>query len=345
MGGGGSYYDRDVTSTSRRTSRGYTDVAESLMSKSRVDKALLPKGRKLISKVKNPFVCPFDDTGSMGTLPKILCDKWPMVVGQIYMNKYLDPKETEVSLSAVGDILSDEAPIQICDFSKLRSLDEWLSRIWLEGNGGGQAKESYEMNAYFYARMCSMPNTETPIYMCTGDEGFRENLIASDLRDYFGGEHENVSAWTIFEELKKKFKGNVFLIHREYGGGGSSDEWITKQWKRALGSEHVIILPEDLAIADIMLGVVALVSGARTLDEYVEDMKNRPLDLGGEKFAPQSPERIKVVRNALEELADYLASSRKDSLKAKRESKSERKQFGKKDAGKKDQKSDKGWTL
>ena len=198
MGGGGDYYDRDVTSTSRRGSQGYSDVAESIMSKSLVDKALLPKNRKLVTKVKNPLICPFDVTGSMGALPKILCDKWAMVVGQIYLNKYLDPKETEVSLSAVGDTLSDKAPIQICDFSKLRSLDEWLSRIWLEGNGGGQAKESYEFNAYFYARRCDMPNAETPIYVCTGDEGFRENLIASDLKEYFGGKHENISAWAVF---------------------------------------------------------------------------------------------------------------------------------------------------
>ncbi len=306
MGGGGSYYDRDTTSTSRRGSDGFSDFAESIMSKSRMDPALLPKDKIIQTKAKNTLVSPFDVTGSMDTLPKIIVDKWPMVVGQIYLNKYLEPSETAVSLSAIGDIQSDQGPIQICDFSKLRSLDEWLSRIWCEGNGGGQAKESYEMNAYYYARMCKMPNAVTPIYACTGDEGFRENILARDLREHFGGEHKDTDAWTVWNELKKTFKGNVYLIHRTYRSP-EQNAWILKQWQRALGKEHVVDLPSDLAIADVLLGIITLTSGARDLKGYLEDVKNRPLDLGGEKFEPQSPERIAEVKESLSELAAYLA--------------------------------------
>ena len=238
MGGGGSYYDRDTTSTSRRTSSGFSDVAQEALARSRIDKAVLPVKRKLISPAKNPLVYAFDVTGSMGQLPKIIYDKMPMIAGQIAQNKYL--KDPTMSLAAIGDIFSDSAPIQIGNFSKLRSADEWLKRLWLEGGGGGGAKESYEMTAYFYANNCEMPNAESPLFLFTGDEGFYEDLVKNDLDEHFGGTHQNTSAKDVFNALKKNFKNNVFLIHRKYSAG--DDSWIVKQWRNALGPEHVIIL-------------------------------------------------------------------------------------------------------
>ena len=303
MGGGGTYYDRDVTDRSRRTSRGFSDVAETKMSRSRVDAAVLPRGRKLTCTTKSPVVYAFDVTGSMGDLPKIIYDKMPMMAGQLIEKGYLE--DTMISLSAVGDVLSDQAPLQVCDFSVVKNLDEWLQRIWLEGNGGGQARESYEFIAYFYAKMCDIPNAETPIFLFTGDEGFRENLPAGTLKTHFGQGHESTHAFSVFEELKKKFKGNVFLIHRRYGGG--RDQQIVEQWESVLGKEKVIKLGSDLAIADVTLGVFAIVTGKRTLEEYLQDMKVRG----------QTEERIAEVRESLKTLAATVkpAAGQKKSSK------------------------------
>lgn len=298
MGGGGTYYARDVTDRSRRTSRGFSDVAESKMSRTSIDAAILPHGRKLICTAKSPVVYIFDETGSMGDLPRIIFDKMPMMAGQLIEQGYLE--DIMISLSAVGDVLSDQAPLQVCDFSVVKNLDEWLQRIWLEGNGGGQAQESYELIAYFYARMCEIPNAETPILLITGDEGFRESLPVGTLKEYFGEGHESTDAHNVFEELKKKFRGNVFLIHRHYHQG---DAEIVRQWESVLGREKVIKLGDDLAIADVTLGVFAIVTGKRTLEEYLRDMKTRG----------QTKDRIAEVRESLKGLAAVIkpASGRK----------------------------------
>lgn len=290
MGGGGSYYDRDVTDKSRRGDKGFSDIAEEKMSKTKVDKTVLPYGRKLICAAKSPVVYAFDVTGSMDNLPKIIFDKMPMMAGQLIEHGYFE--DLMISLSAVGDILSDQAPLQVCDFSVIKNLDEWLQRIWLEGNGGGQAHESYELIAYFYARMCEMPNAKTPVFLFTGDEGFRENLPADTLRKYFGGGLENTDAKSIFQELKKKFKGNVFLIHRRYHQD-DQDREIVAQWENVLDREKIIKLSNDLAIADVTLGVFVIITGKRTLEEYLSDMKTRG----------QTAERIAEVRESLRELA------------------------------------------
>lgn len=304
MGGGGRYYDRDVTSRNLRTSRGTSSVAEEEISRSYIDEAVLPKGRRLVCNSKSPLVVGFDDTGSMDVLPKIFYDKAPMIAGQIVERGYLD--NPMVSLAAIGDALCDEAPIQICDFSLIRNLDEWLQRIWLEAGGGGQAKESYELTAYFYARMCDIPKAVTPIFIFLGDEGFREKILASDLKRHLGGNHENVDSRTIFNELKQKFMGNVFLIHRYYNQGGHDPE-IVEQWQKALGEEKVIILGSDLAVADTMLGLLALVTGKRDLKGYLQDMKNRK----------QTAKRITEVRKSLEVLAATVRPIRQRGTTAK----------------------------
>ena len=308
MGGGGSYYDRDVTAT-RKTSgtKGYSADAERMLSQNAIDPALLPKGWRLECVAKNPLVYSFDVTGSMGKLPKIIWDKWPGIVGQIVARNYLpDP---EMSITAVGDIRSDDSPLQMCNFDSLRNLDRWLKRIHFEEGGGGQGSESYEMVAYYYLNYFDMPNAELPIFLMTGDEACVEKLYADDLRKHFGGNHENTTADAVFAALRKKFQGNVFRIHRPYSGHGHegwTNATIVAQWERLLGKNNVIHLPDDRAIGDITLGLYAIVSGARTLDQYLEDMRTRPLNLAGDvSFEPQSEDRILQVAKALASFRGY----------------------------------------
>lgn len=168
-----------------------------------------------------------------------------------------------------------------------------------------------------------MPNAECPIFIFIGDEAFYENLNGPDLQKHFGGKHQSITAKEAFQKLKEKFMGNVFLIHRAYGNG--TDREIVSQWQETLGKEKVIFLPQDLAVADIILGTIALVSGKRTLDEYVEDMKNRPLDLGdGVKYKPQSQERIDEVKKSLEVFAAAVAPRTREKKNEKKSKKSPR---------------------
>lgn len=314
MGGSSSeYYDRDV-STARKLSSGVSTFAQEEMSRSELFEDLLPLKRELVSTHKNPLVYIYDVTGSMGNLPKLIYDKMPMIAGQIIEQKYLD--DPDISLAAVGDVTSDRGPLQVCDFSLIKNLDPWLKKIWIEGKGGGQHFESYEFMAYFYARYCEIPNAQLPILLFTGDEGFREQLSERELKKRFGGQHEDINAETVFAELKKKFMGNVFLLHKRYSSYGLDSE-IVEQWEKVLGKDHIVILPDDTAIADLTLGILALASGKKTLEEYIEDMKNRPLEMAGKKYKPQTQERIGQVTKALEPLEAMLKGRKAQKKKEK----------------------------
>jgi len=297
MGGGGTFYDRDIADGYKTNSSGVSKQAEEKLSRSRLDSALLPKNRTIRSKARSPVIYTFDVTASMGTLPQVIYDKMPLIAGQIVENRYLD--DPEVSLAAIGDVKCDQAPIQIGDFSPMRKLDDWLQRLWLEGGGGGNGGESYEFTAYYYARYCEIPNAVTPFLLMTGDEPIRETLYKSELEKHFGGKHETVETKDVFDELKKKFKGNVFLIYASHGDG-SSDR-VIEQWQRMIGKERVIVLGADKAVADVTLGIFAVMTGSRTLDEYCEDMKTK-------RDKAQSKSRIEEVRKTLQQLTALAPS-------------------------------------
>jgi hypothetical protein len=314
MGSGGTYYDRDTDDGYKRGSAGFSAVAATQMSRSQIDEGLLPKNRRLVCEAKSPIVYSFDVTGSMGNLPMIIFDKMPLIAGSIGENGYLD--DPQMSVAAIGDIQGDQAPIQVGDFALLRNMDDWLKRVWREGGGGGQHFESYEMMAYYYAFMCDLPNAVTPFFLITGDEGFRERLYKSDLERHFGGKHETISAEDVFAALKKKFKGNVFLIHRTYSRPTENAE-IIAMWKTTLGKERVVHLGSDQSIADVTLGLFAVMSGSRTLDEYLGDMKTA-------RQVAQSDERVAEVRAALKLVATLAPTKQNPGKKSQKPGKSKK---------------------
>ncbi len=296
MGGGGSYYDRDVTPRREVRSSGYSDRADKVFRKPkaerRCDPAMKPNRRIVCPPCSGALAIALDVTSSMGGLPRILYDKMPVVAGELLRQKYLgvDP---QISIAAVGDVNSDIAPIQVADFSSPRELDSWLKRMLLERGGGGTGQESYEFAAYAYAEICDLNAAPQKVFIITGDEDYYDVLEESKLRQHFGGNPLAAFAPTVFDKLKSQFSGNVFHIHRKHRG--RKEEKILRRWQNILGESRVIMLPEDMAIADVVLGILALATGGRTLSQYCAEMKNRD----------QTAERIAEVEKSLSVLGPF----------------------------------------
>jgi len=61
------------------------------------------------------------------------------------------------------------------------------------------------------------------------------------------------------------------------------------KWEHALGPSHVIHIGGAKALVDIILGIIAIFTGARTLEGYIEDLESRG----------QNKERVSMVKAAL----------------------------------------------
>lgn len=284
---GGDYYDRDVGTTTSTT--GYSEASANAVGKqNNLHSSLDPKrweDEPLICTKESPIVFALDVTGSMGDWSKIIYDKMPMFYGQIMMQKYLT--EPAISFCAVGDYTSDKAPLQVAEFVQGKEVDQLISKIYLEGNGGGGFTESYEFPAYFYSRRVKLENCQLPFFFITGDEAFYEEIKPDFILNHMGcSEKTNVDSFKLWKELMHKY--NVFLIKKPYHNK-DNEKVIYKQWKQALGEERVLSVHTPKACIDVILGAIAITSGNRSLEEYIKDMKERG----------QSNDRVEEVTNAL----------------------------------------------
>jgi len=53
---------------------------------------------------------------------------------------------------------------------------------------------------------------------------------------------------------------------------------VIKQWQDTLGNDHVFHIETPKAAIDLILGIISITSGSRTLSTYVQDMKDRGQD-------------------------------------------------------------------
>jgi len=79
-----------------------------------------------------------------------------------------------------------------------------------------------------------------------------------------------------------------FFLHKPYFDDEVDGKMVAK-WERALGRSHVIHIGAAKALVDIILGVIAVYSGARTLEGYCEDLENRG----------QTRERLTMVKASI----------------------------------------------
>ncbi|MFA6089437.1 MAG: hypothetical protein WC755_06240 [Candidatus Woesearchaeota archaeon] len=203
------------------------------------------------SKSENPIVIGVDVTGSMSTWPKEIFDRLPLLYQTL--SKY--KPDTEIAFAAIGDATCDSFPLQVNNFEKETKLDACIKALYPEGGGGGGAKESYELFAYYLLNNAKVDNAKSPFLIIYGDEGFYENVDPKQVQHYIGKKPETLlDSAAVWAALKQKF--DIYLLHKQYDSGGQ-DSVIVDQWRKVLGHEKVIPLYEPERAVDVAIGLIA----------------------------------------------------------------------------------------
>lgn len=264
----GSYsYDRDVYSGSSYSSWGASSYSTSKLSSTSLDSSVKPNGKVMKSNSKNPIIIVLDVTGSNINFARLVYDKLPMFYGEIEQKGYLD--DFDICVCAVGDAKCDDYPIQIGTPAKGLEIDTWMEKLVLESGGGGQRTESYELMAHYLLNATEFRSDATPTIFFIADEKPYDKVSKNEASEIGLPIEKDYSPW---DELNKKYKNNVYVMLNKYCGR-SFDSDITDAWKKVLAPEHTLRIPEEKAIVDLMLGVLAIQK--QDLDIYALDMKNR----------------------------------------------------------------------
>lgn len=288
---GGYSYDRDVYSSSSYSNWGASSTSTEKLSSVVLDPSMLPNGKKIKSTSQNPIIIVLDVTGSNINFAKLIYDKFPMFYGEIEKQGYL--KDFDVCICAVGDYLKgDKYPLQIGQFAKGIEIDSWLEKIVLEGGGGSNLCESYQLAAHYLINNTEFDKYAEPIVFFIGDE-MPYDVVCEQEANAIGIPLQK--EYNPFPILNMKFNNKVYMMLNKYCGRSFTDG-ITDIWKEQMPPQHLIEIPEEKEIVDLILGVIAT-EAQIDLGKYSIDMKNRG----------QTPERIASVTSALKELSTSLA--------------------------------------
>lgn len=203
-----------------------------------------------------------DVTGSMGRIPEVLVtQKLGSLMNTLIAHGIEHP---QILFGALGDHHCDRFPLQIGQFeSGTQELNKWLTKIYLEGGGGGQHMESYLLAWLFAARHtvtdCFEKRGEKGFVFTIGDEWTWNKLDHRTIRQITGDRGaEAVSATQILIEALRT--NHVFHIHINEGSYRNADA-ILDPWKALLG-ERLIILDDYGAVAETIASTIAILHGA-----------------------------------------------------------------------------------
>ncbi|GIE77657.1 hypothetical protein Aph02nite_36070 [Actinoplanes philippinensis] len=253
---------------------------------------------------EHPFSTPiavlFDVTGSMGSVPRVLQTKLPQLLGLLTRKNYaVDP---QILFGAIGDATCDRAPLQVGQFESDNRMDEDLARIVLEGGGGGQKHESYELALYFMARhtiLDSMVNRGRKGYLfIIGDEMPYPRVKPREVKAVIGDDlSEPIATEDILTELKRKYDVYYILPTAAHHSG---DKEVLSRWRKLLG-QNVLELDDLDAVCETIALTVGLGEDAIDLDEGIADLTDVGSRAGGSVGRALAPlQRTAVVRSAFE---------------------------------------------
>jgi len=162
-----------------------------------------------------PIVFALDVTGSMGKIPEALArHELPHFMKLLTDTGVRDP---QLLFMAVGDATCDSASLQVGQFESTAELmDQWLTWSFLEGGGGGQNTESYELALYFLVE-----HTDTDAWvkrkkrgylLMTGDELPYPAVSKHQVEALIGDSvDEDIPTEAVVAALQEKFEP-FFLI-------------------------------------------------------------------------------------------------------------------------------------
>lgn len=203
------------------------------------------------------IACLFDETGSMDIVPRIFVEKLGSFMAMLTSKGYV--KNPHVLFGAIGDAYSDKVPLQIGQFEGGNEMDNVLGDIYLESNGGGQQKESYELALYYMARHtemdCFNKRGKKGYLFLFGDELPYDKVNKDQVKRLIGDDlTEDITTAAILKELRAKFEVYWIMPKTDYW----DDVGINDGLKKLFGQNLLKLEnPEDvceLLVATIGIG-------------------------------------------------------------------------------------------
>jgi hypothetical protein len=224
-----------------------------------------------------PIMVLFDVTGSMGSVPMTMQTKLPQLFSLLLRRGYVtDP---QILFGAIGDSWTDRVPLQVGQFESDNRIDEQLRDIFLEGNGGGDGCEGYEIAAYFAARHTVTDAWEKRgkkgYLFIIGDEKNKRQLTRTAVNQIIGDDlPEDISIEQLYREVQERWETFFILPNLTMYFNDSSHR---KHWRDLLG-ERLLLLDDPDAVCELIATTIGVFEDSIDLDEGLADLTDVGVD-------------------------------------------------------------------
>ncbi len=214
----------------------------------------------------------FDVTGSMGSIPMTLQTKLPELLGLLLRKGYVS--DPQILFGAIGDATCDRIPLQVGQFESDNRMDQNLENIFLEGGGGGQRTESYELAMYFIARHtdidCWNKQGRKGYLFIIGDEMAYPEVNRREAHEVIGDKlQQPIPTVEIVRELCERY--HVFYILPQ-GASYGGDPQILGFWRKLLG-QNVLELEDPDAVCETIALTIGITEGTIDLKAGTTDLR------------------------------------------------------------------------
>ena len=231
-----------------------------------IDPKLAPVGVKVrealdsdVHPESNAIIVEFDVTGSMGGIPVLFAqDKLPGLMKMLLTQNTIP--HPQILFAAIGDYFSDDAPFQIGQFESGLEMDDWLTKIYLEGGGGGGNHESYLMGLWWMATHTKMDcwdkRGKKGYIFQIGDENYYPTLTEEEIKAVTG---ETVQGDLTAEEVVVLAE-EKFEIFRICVASGAYYDSNLNSWRKLLGQRAIYLEKPDL-VCELIASQIASMEG------------------------------------------------------------------------------------
>lgn len=217
--------------------------------------------------VSVPIIVAFDETGSMGNVPRMLQKKLAELFALLLRKGYVE--DPQLCVGAYGDLENNEvAPVQIGQFESDNRADETLDSLYLEGHGGGNGHESAAAIWYYAAT-----NTATDAWDKRGKRGYlftigdetTGGVRKADWKRYVDSDcvlQSDLTAAQVVALANERWD----VYHVLIDNSSAKMQGSAKHYTELLGSDHVIILQDENSVCETIALAIGMAEGMIDLD-------------------------------------------------------------------------------
>lgn len=231
------------------------------------------------SQKSTPVILGFDVTASMGYLARELAvNAVNKTIQSLLKDKPIpDP---QILCSAIGDSRCDQVPLQVTQFESDIRIISQLTDLYLEGGGGGNGGESYNLLWYFAAKHtaadCFEKRHKKGYLFTIGDDACHDILQVAEIRRVFA---DSAPYAYSNEELLRMAQENYHVFHIHIDSAGPRDNAIFSRWRVLLPGSATVIARKDIKyLSDLITAIIRVRAGEKN-NEVLRSMDQQAAEV------------------------------------------------------------------